>query len=185
MRFFILRLRRRYLRPVTTMPKTNRVGAPAALVSRAIRESPGESSSAAHICAPSTDPACTPEAQKGTPEFLTPSTPGVADTDHEDFLAAYRTAQYLRSLIRGSHKTSCAPWPPSSAAFTNQRAEEMIPPLLLCTLAWLYAAQELSINAFKKLPEATRIRVLSIAQDLLYTVSSGRIEVPKHFALGE
>lgn len=106
------------------------------------------------------------------------------DVDHVGTRTAYLSALNIRRLlsdIRGCKDI----WPPTAADFQQSAVEGMIPPALYNMLAWIVgASDEVCHEGFVATPEACHLKLLSIAQDIIYLSSKGRISTPKHMALG-
>jgi hypothetical protein len=61
----------------------------------------------------------------------------------------------------------------------------MVPPCLAVFLTWLLGfSTDVSINACHKITEKEYLKVLSIAQDIIYVNSNGRRQTPKSLCLG-
>ena len=105
-------------------------------------------------------------------------TPGLIEDDK--YLQVYHTAKLIRSLVTDM-KPSMA-WPPMAEDLDCKN--DIVPDLLYNMLAWICSSDsEYSNKRVSGIPpEAHRI-VLSLAQDLIHSVSRGRIKTPKHVAL--
>ncbi|XP_077968888.1 uncharacterized protein LOC144422864 [Styela clava] len=96
------------------------------------------------------------------------------ETSQVDFISEvkrdmYRSAIFLKNVIKnyeGCEKT----WPPTSSDFE---------------LPWMVGASEdISNEGFLNVSEFYNIRLVSLAQDVIYLASRGRKQTPKHLALG-
>lgn len=73
-------------------------------------------------------------------------------------------------------------WPPSSEDLDCENA--IVPDLLYNMMAWILSSQSgYSVERVSNLPPNVHRLVLSLCQDLIHSVSRGRIKTPKHVFL--
>ena len=76
-------------------------------------------------------------------------------------------------------------WPPSPSEFTTKNAEKMVPQSLLAFLSWLLGfSSTVSMSSYLDIAENEYLKVLSVAQDIIYVSSNGRKQTPKSLSLG-
>lgn len=96
------------------------------------------------------------------------------------FLNVYHAAKTIRTLISGLQVRM--PWPPTAEDLDCDAT--IVPDLLYNMLAWICSPSE--YNGCKRVydlaPDIDRV-IISFAQDLVYSVSRGRIKTPKHVTL--
>ena len=64
-------------------------------------------------------------------------------------------------------------------------AEDMIPMELFNFLAWLIgASDDPTLNQHVHVSDGLKRKIISISQDILYLSSNGKMQTPKHLALG-
>ena len=114
------------------------------------------------------------------------STSSVPNSDRDQFniRILYQTAMFLHEKIK-----ECKPyydtWPPSPSEICIKSTEKIIPSSLAAFLSWLLGfTTDVSINAYSSLPEKKYLKVLSIAQDIIYVCSNGTKHTPKSISLG-
>ena len=74
------------------------------------------------------------------------------------------------------------PWPPSSEDVECENV--IVPDLLYNMVAWILSSQsKYSAERVSNLPPEVHCLVLSLSQDLIHSVSRGRIKTPKHIVL--
>ena len=105
-------------------------------------------------------------------------------TDEEQVRTLFHAAMMLQSQIKDcTNLYQC--WPPSSSEFTTKNAAKMVPPLLALFLSWLLGFSSApTMDEHLKLNEKEYLKVLSIAQDIIYITSNGRKHTPKSLSLG-
>ena len=94
----------------------------------------------------------------------------------------FHSAQELKAAM-STVKTPIV-WPPIAKDMSLDRVNELVPTKLYNFLAWSTGLSE-DINESVKnaIPEESHRRLLSVAQDLLYLRSRGRMLLPKHTSL--
>lgn len=106
------------------------------------------------------------------------------ETGDEDVaIHLYYAAKVVRGLILSEAKSS-VPWPPTGDSIDEGFIT--IPDLLYNWFAWVATDQteDVIILAAKvSTPEPIHRSIVSFAQDLIYTVSRGRVKTPKHVGL--
>ena len=74
------------------------------------------------------------------------------------------------------------PWPPSSEDLESESA--IVPDLLYNMMAWILSTQsEYSVERVSNISPYINRLALSLSQDLIHSVSRGRIKTPKHIVL--
>lgn len=92
----------------------------------------------------------------------------------------FRMAKMIPKLV-GNMKPTMA-WPPSSEDLDCENA--IVPDLLYNMMAWILSSQSgYSVERVSNLPPNVHRLVLSLCQDLIHSVSRGRIKTPKHVVL--
>lgn len=104
----------------------------------------------------------------------------LTNTQEEISRQVYHTAKTIRKLVVNMKSTM--PWPPSSEDLENESA--IVPDLLYNLMAWILSTQsEYSVERVSNIsPDVNRL-ALSLSQDLIHSVSRGRIKTPKHIVL--
>lgn len=89
-------------------------------------------------------------------------------------------AKMIPKLV-GNMKPTMA-WPPSSEDLDCENP--IVPDLLYNMMAWILSSQSgYSVERVSNLPPNVHRLVLSLCQDLIHSVSRGRIKTPKHVVL--
>ena len=99
--------------------------------------------------------------------------------DDEDFLNIYHAAKIIRTLVSGMKIRM--PWPPTAEDLNCDTT--IVPDLLYNMLAWICSSSEYSSTRVSDVAPNIHRVILSLAQDLVYSVSRGRIKTPKHVTL--
>lgn len=95
----------------------------------------------------------------------------------------YKSGLYLKRIISESPPINCI-WPPTAEDLNDSNVMKMIPVLLFNFLAWCSGeTDEVEMNNFVEIPESKKIKIQSIAQDIIYFSSKGRKPTPKHYSL--
>ena len=103
-----------------------------------------------------------------------------SNAQEDESRQVYHKAKMIQRLVANMKPTM--PWPPSSEDLECESA--IVPDLLYNMMAWILSSQsEYSVTRVSNLsPEVHRL-VLSLSQDLIHSVSRGRIKTPKHVVL--
>lgn len=103
-----------------------------------------------------------------------------SNAQEDESRQVYHTAKMIQRLVANMKPTM--PWPPSSEDLECESA--IVPDLFYNMMAWILSSQsEYSVTRVSNLsPEVHRL-VLSLSQDLIHSVSRGRIKTPKHVVL--
>lgn len=104
----------------------------------------------------------------------------LTNTQEEVSRQVYHTAKTIQKLVANMKPTM--PWPPSSEDLENETA--IVPDLLYNMMVWILSTQsEYSVERVSNIsPDVNRL-ALSLSQDLIHSVSRGRIKTPKHVTL--
>ena len=95
----------------------------------------------------------------------------------------YMSALQLRNVLRDCDNSSV--WPPTNAHLTSEHAKQIVPVPLYNMLAWVVGvSDEFCVEKFVESSDENNRKLVSISQDILYLSSKGRIQTPKHLALG-
>ena len=109
-------------------------------------------------------------------------TPEKTDNYPGEIRELYLAAQNLKNLMENS--TTTGPWPPTAADLTIDKIHEIVPYQLFNFLAWSTGCSSVPISSGRiAVAEEDELRVLSIAQDIMYLKAKGRTLMPKHTAL--
>ena len=104
--------------------------------------------------------------------------------DHESTRNLYMTAVHLKGLI-SDYKGCSSVWPPTADDLSMHAAKEGIPSALYNLLAWITgSSDDVRHEGFVVTSPDNDRKLTSIAQDILYLASKGRVATPKHMALG-
>ena len=104
--------------------------------------------------------------------------------DEEQIRTLFHAAMMLQGKIKDC-SDFYESWPPSPSEFTTENAARMVPPLLALFLSWLLGFSSApNMDEHLKLKEKDYLKVISIAQDIIYVSSNGRRHTPKSLSLG-
>ena len=104
--------------------------------------------------------------------------------DEEQIRTLFHAAMMLQGKIKDC-TDFYESWPPSPSEFTTENAAKMVPPLLALFLSWLLGFSSApNMDEHLKLKEKDYLKVISIAQDIIYVSSNGRRHTPKSLSLG-
>ena len=102
---------------------------------------------------------------------------------NDEFAKLYEVALLLRSCIKETAPFPKA-WPPTSVDISNQSAKDIIPIVLFNFIAWVMNKSDQPIlDNFVQLQKSEEIKVLSVAQDLIYITHNGQKPMPKSLVL--
>ena len=105
----------------------------------------------------------------------------LTDTQQEGNYQVYHTAKMIRSLVANMKPTM--PWPPGSAE-DLECDSVIVPDLLYNMMAWILSpGSKYSDKRVSNISPDVHRLVLSLSQDLIHSVSRGRIKTPKHVVL--
>ena len=93
------------------------------------------------------------------------------------------SAQALKKQINDVNEK--LPWPPTALHLTADAAKAFVPAPLFNFLAWAVGAHTdpSEDGEYVKVEVSTHNRILTIAQDIIYLASKGRLQTPKHLSL--
>jgi len=108
-----------------------------------------------------------------------------SNVDVDASRAAYFSAIKIKQLISCMHSFEDM-WPPTTDDFVNLACDiTHMPVLLFNILAWMVgASDEVCCDNYVSLKDECKYRLYSIAQDIVYIESKGRIQPPEHLSLG-
>ncbi|XP_038062706.1 uncharacterized protein LOC119733191 [Patiria miniata] len=115
--------------------------------------------------------------RKKTPSSFLPSVDQLTLSD------LFMSAQALKKEI--NDVDAKLPWPPTALHLTIDAAQSFVPALLFNFLAWAVGAHSdpSEDGQYVKVEDAVQNRILTIAQDIVYLASKGRVQTPKHLSL--
>ena len=91
--------------------------------------------------------------------------------------------QMLRNSL-SEVKDETGKWPPSGSQLTLDAAERCVPPLVFNFLTWVTGfSHEPDVDNFVEVPPKAKLKILSMAQDLVALMSRNRVLKPKQLAL--
>ncbi|KAJ8023132.1 hypothetical protein HOLleu_38227 [Holothuria leucospilota] len=95
----------------------------------------------------------------------------------------FNAALIMKSTMSAT-KPPSQPWPPSSKDLSIGEAKKFVPHQLYNFISWMVGAStDPVLEDFVSLPEADHLRVISIAQDIIFLSSKGKLVPPKHLSL--
>lgn len=95
----------------------------------------------------------------------------------------HRVAMAIKEALDNS-KGIKGTWPPSPSDFTLNNIKEGIPPVLFNFLSLIIGfTEEVDFLKFVNIPESNELKVLSFAQDLIYTRTKGKVLKYKSISL--
>ena len=104
----------------------------------------------------------------------------LTNTQEEESRQVYHTAKTIQKLVVNMKPTM--PWPPSSEDLESEST--IVPDLLYNMMAWILSTQsEYSVERVSNISPDVNCLALSLSQDLIHSVSRGRIKTPKHIVL--
>ena len=104
----------------------------------------------------------------------------LTNTQEEVSRQVYHTAKTIQKLVANMKPTMS--WPPSSEDLESESA--IVPDLLYNMMAWILSTQsEYSAERVSNISPDVNRPALSLSQDLIHSVSRGRIKTPKHIVL--
>ena len=109
-------------------------------------------------------------------------TKGAVIAERQSIADIYHTAKLIRSLLLDVEDT--LPWPPLPEDIIDSNIN--LPDPVYNLIAWILTednGNDPITSARISVPMKVHMKVQSIAQDLLYCVSNGRVATPKHIAL--
>ncbi|XP_071832154.1 uncharacterized protein [Apostichopus japonicus] len=109
------------------------------------------------------------------------TTDATAD-DYTRLRTLYHASQIIKSILQNT--TSAPRWPPTADDLTIDAARNIVPVPLFSFLTWCVGfSDEAELTDQVCISEDNNQRILSLAQDLLYTSKKGCILLPKHSSL--
>ena len=95
------------------------------------------------------------------------------------------SAKSMRNVIHESSSKAEVPWPPTAQTIGLESAKQLVPHQLFNWIAWTCGLNDEpnTSPSYVELTASDERRVLSIAQDILYLKTRGRLTTPKHVAL--
>ena len=95
----------------------------------------------------------------------------------------YLSALQLRQVIKECPDFATN-WPPTSINFTPEKTKEFVPIPLFNFLAWVLCKSDVpSLEEFVSVDDSDYVKLLSIAQDIIYNTHGGKKQTPKSMAL--
>ena len=100
-----------------------------------------------------------------------------------NLLHLYTTSMTLRNLVQDVPPFS-SKWPPDVSEITIENALEIVPVELFNFMARILGfSEEPCLDKRLPLSEESRVKVLSLCQDIIYISSKGKMQTPKHLSL--
>jgi hypothetical protein len=102
----------------------------------------------------------------------------------EGYRDMYRAAMFLRNKI-AEVPYRHGPWPPTASSLDDEAVKCFVPHQLFNFFAWCVGeSDEINFQDYVPTKSPTKEKLYSVCQDIVYIATKGRVDTPKHLALG-
>ncbi len=96
----------------------------------------------------------------------------------------YFSSKIVKNAIEDSVSKFKCPWPPTAEDLDTDSARRLVPHELFNWITWITGiSEEPAMDEYVKVAEKEEKKILSIAQDIIFLKTKGRVDTPKHRAL--